>query len=152
MNTTKTLTDDQKDLCKRFYDDTHIDLEWPIINEDDITDIDTLTEYLEERAGEIEVIYYARAMEYLAENDPSLCESIEIAHEYGYETKSINSELLATLLQQREALEAIGKYKDELEEVFFPEVIEEECEMCKELGEDECIYNHDVIPAQIPKD
>ena len=44
-----------------------------------------------------EVIYYSSAIRYLKDNDPSLCESLEIANEYGYTTENLNSELLATL-------------------------------------------------------
>ena len=44
-----------------------------------------------------EVIYYSTAIRYLKENDPSLTESLEIATEYGYEAKNLNSELLASL-------------------------------------------------------
>ena len=44
-----------------------------------------------------EVIYYSTAIRYLKDNDPSLCESLEIATEYGYTTENLNSELLATL-------------------------------------------------------
>ena len=50
----------------------------------------------------IEVIYYAKAMEYLKEHDTSLSESIEIATEYGYTLENINSELLASLHASRD--------------------------------------------------
>ncbi len=46
---------------------------------------------------DVEVIYYHKAMNYLTEYDYSLCESIEIATEYGYILENINSELLASL-------------------------------------------------------
>ncbi len=45
----------------------------------------------------VEIIYYSRAIKYLQENDPSLCESLEIASEYGYTLENINSETLASL-------------------------------------------------------
>tara|TARA_R100001510_G_C7581672_1_gene154432 strand:+ start:74 stop:568 length:495 start_codon:yes stop_codon:yes gene_type:complete len=48
-----------------------------------------------------DIIYYHKAIKYLQENDPSLCEAFEIADEMGYEVKNLNSELLATLLYQR---------------------------------------------------
>ena len=70
---------------------------------DDLKDVNTsdeLRDYLESNdAFECEVIYYSNAMAYLLENDASLTESIELAIEYGYELKNINSELLATLLK-----------------------------------------------------
>lgn len=69
-------------------------------------DNDSLQEYLEELDddGDItrtDVIYYSSAIQYLAENDQSLNESMEIAKEYWYELDSINSELLASLLKSR---------------------------------------------------
>lgn len=69
-------------------------------------DNDSLQEYLEEldNDGDItttDVIYYSSAIQYLAENDQSLNESMEIAKEYWYELDSINSELLASLLKSR---------------------------------------------------
>ncbi len=45
----------------------------------------------------VEIIYYYKAIEYLKQNDSSLCESLEIANEYGYTLENINSELLASL-------------------------------------------------------
>lgn len=50
----------------------------------------------------VEIIYYAKAMEYLKEHDTSLSESIELATEYGYTLENINSELLASLHASRE--------------------------------------------------
>ena len=45
----------------------------------------------------VEIIYYSKAIKYLQENDASLCESIEIATEYGYTLENINSETLSSL-------------------------------------------------------
>lgn len=67
-----------------------------------------------------DVIYYASAMEYLSRNDNSLSESLEIANEYWYDIKNLNSELLASLLMSRHNLEdyytitesIIGFYND----------------------------------------
>ena len=70
--------------------------------QDDIVyliDSDTLFEELENNGFfNEEVIYYHKAIKYLQENDASLADSIEIAHEHGYTLENINSELLATLL------------------------------------------------------
>jgi len=67
-----------------------------------------------------EIIYYARAIEYIKENDPSMHECFEIASEYGYETKHLNSELLASLLATRrneedyyEFIEAVIEFTNE---------------------------------------
>ena len=114
------LSKTQKELCKRFYEDTDVDIEYELKNEE-YEDIDELMEKLEELAREDEVIYYTNAMQYLLDNDPSLQYSLEIAEEYGYSTKDLNSELLATLLKQRNTVETIEEYRDELEEAFFAE-------------------------------
>jgi hypothetical protein len=78
-------------------------------------------EYLEERINEEEVIYYSNAMKYLSENDASLNESLAIANELGYEVKNINSELLATLLQQQNMRNALSKIQSEIEDIFEEE-------------------------------
>ena len=64
----------------------------------DLTGVDDIFEDLQTNGYfNEEVIYYSSAIRYLKENDPSLTESLEIATEYGYEAKNLNSELLATL-------------------------------------------------------
>ena len=57
-----------------------------------------------------EIIYYSTAMEYLKENDCSLCESIEIAAEYGYTLENINSETLASLHASRKKEDDFWQY------------------------------------------
>jgi len=86
----------------------------------EIETIDDLRDYLEEINEDryitnVEVIYYSKAIEYLKENDPSLNESVDIALECGYELKSINSEVLASLLQTRNNEE---DYNDFIESVI----------------------------------
>ena len=61
-----------------------------------------------------DVIYFSNAIKYLSENDPSLRESMEIASDYWYETKSLNSELLASLLKTRENEDDYGKFIDKV--------------------------------------
>lgn len=72
----------------------------------------------------IDIIYYSNAIEYLKENDNSLNESIEIALEYGYELKNINSELLASLLASRNATENFYELRNEIEN-YFSELVAE---------------------------
>ena len=57
-------------------------------------------------------------MEFLLEHDASLATSIELAHEYGYETEAINSELLATLLLQQMLSEELHDLDSDLEDYF----------------------------------
>ena len=62
---------------------------------------ETFWDNIEDVINQIEVIYYSNAIEFLSDNDRSLTESMELAHEYGFEPKDINSELLATILKQK---------------------------------------------------
>ena len=68
---------------------------------DEVTPFDHIELYDEIQGDNgfiVEIIYYYKAIKYLAEFDASLSESLEIANELGYELKNINSELLASLL------------------------------------------------------
>jgi len=112
------MNKEQKELLERLYNETGIDLFYEIENNKP-DNIDELMEVLQERVSEIEVIYYNNAIEHLRENDPSLQESLSLAHDMGYTADRINSELLATLLKQQEASEIIWTFKDELEELFY---------------------------------
>ena len=87
------------------------------MDEDEISSVDDVVNYLEDRINEIEVIYYANAMKILMEHDPSLQESMEYADDYGYRCKDINSELLATILCQEKAREELYDIRDDIEEV-----------------------------------
>jgi len=62
---------------------------------------DTFCDNINEAIDQIEVIYYSNAIEFLRENDTSLTDSMELAHEYGFQAKDLNSELLATILKQK---------------------------------------------------
>ena len=65
---------------------------------EDLTDVNDIFDDLQTNGYfNEEVIYYSTAIRYLKDNDPSLTESLEIATEYGYEAKNLNSELLASL-------------------------------------------------------
>ena len=67
-------------------------------------------------AFEQEVIYYATAIKYLQENDPSLSESMEIASEYGFTLENINSEVLASLLKTQNVREDFSELETEIED------------------------------------
>ena len=112
------MTKEQQALLDEMYKETGIDVQYEIDNYDDVDD---LLEKLQELCYEIEVIYYHKAMAYLLENDPSLQESLSLAHDMGCTLENLNSETLATLLMQQEASVAIYEYKDQLEELFFNE-------------------------------
>ena len=86
---------------------------------------DSIYDTIQDNNGfNIDIIYYSNAIEYLKENDNSLNESIEIALEYGYELKNINSELLASLLASRNATENFYELRNEIEN-YFSELVTE---------------------------
>ena len=110
---------------EKFFNQLTKELEFDIIDSlyscelEDINSYDELEgELSDHNAFDIEIIYYARAIEYLKENDCSLCESMEIAQEYGYEPKHINSELLASLLATQNAREEFYGQQSVIEEFF----------------------------------
>jgi hypothetical protein len=79
--------------CKEFTPSDYIG------TDETFSDFDELRELLDNNgAFNVEVIYYATAMEFLQKKDPSLNESLELAEVMGYTPKNINSEILASLL------------------------------------------------------
>ena len=70
----------------------------------------------------IEIIYYSEAINYLKENDFSLKLSLQLAEEFGYSIKDINSELLASLLASENAVIKFQDLQSEIED-FFIDVI-----------------------------
>ena len=98
-----------------------------------VEDIDYLDAYnsiydmIDENGGfDIEIIYYSRAIEYLEINDNSLRESLEIAQEYGYELKNLNSEILASLLASQNAKKEFYELEKEINDFFNELELEEE--------------------------
>jgi hypothetical protein len=84
-----------------------------------LSDFDSFFEYLlDNNYTAVDIIYYTNAIDYLAENDKSLKESIDIALEYGLSLENINSELLASLLASRKLEELLNKYQDEINEIL----------------------------------
>jgi hypothetical protein len=86
--------------------------------------IDYCQEALQQAISEQEITYYSKALEYLGDNDPSLIESLSIAHDMGYEAKDLNSELLATLLLQQNLMDKLSEDMNTFEDLF--DEIEEE--------------------------
>ena len=124
MNTTETTRNEK---IETFFAelDKQIDLNDNLINYIDIKSIDatdafnSIYEMIYENDGfNCEVIYYSNAIEYLRENDPSLNESLEIAAEYGFELKNLNSEILASLLKSQNVRDEFLELRDEINEFF----------------------------------
>jgi hypothetical protein len=92
----------------------------------DIEEIDIYKPYysiydmITENGGfNVEIIYYSEAIEYLKQNDFSLKLSLEIAEDFGYSIKDINSELLASLLASENAITEFHKLQPEIEDFFI---------------------------------
>ena len=111
-NTTKQITVDEK--LKELFKNTGFEC----YQFEGFMDAETLIDHMRTEISEDEIIYYSNAMKYLSENDGSLRDSIDIAVEMGYDLKNINSELLATLLQQRNLEEELNGLTNEIEECF----------------------------------
>ena len=115
---------------KKFFDEeikmNNIDIMY-YVDADEVQSFDDVLQQIEDVNGfDVEIIYYTTAIEYLMARDPSLRESLEIAHEYGYTADNINSELLASLLASKECREEFMSYEDEITEFF--EMINDEDE------------------------
>ena len=75
-------------------------------------------EMIQTAISEREIVYYGRAIDYLAENDPSFVESLALASEMGYELSSLNSEILATLHWQNYLTETLEDVLEAINELF----------------------------------
>ena len=124
MNTTETTRNEKIETFFAELDKV-IDLNDNLINYVDIEAIDendafnSIYDMIEENDGfNCEVIYYSNAIKYLQENDPSLKESFEIASGLGYETKNLNSEILASLLKSQNVRDEFLELRDEINEFF----------------------------------
>ena len=111
---------------------SELSTEIDVLNYVDVENIDTnnpfdsIREMIEDNNGfDVEIIYYSKAMDYLRENDPSLQVSLEIASDYGYEVKNINSEILASLLASKLIRDEFYSLESEIND-FFEELEEEE--------------------------
>ena len=92
------------------------------IDESDINSeltYDKITNILNDNnAFDVEIIYYTNAIKYLAENDPSLKDSLELASEYGYSTGDLSSEILASLLASDQMRNDWSDLETEITEFF----------------------------------
>ena len=105
--------------------DAKIEINDKLINYVDIENIDfsdafySIYDMIYENGGfDIDVIYYSNAIKYLKENDPSLNKSLEIAAEYGYELKNLNSEILASILKSQNVRDEFLDLREEIEDFF----------------------------------
>ena len=100
-----------------------IDIEELIEETDETTDANDLYYFCHEevynnQGFEVEIIYNYKAIEYLKQYDPSLCESLEYADELGYKLTDLNSETLASIHASHEAQAEFDDQIDEFEELL----------------------------------
>ena len=81
-------------------------------------EIDEFMEQALEGIYSQEIIYYSTAIKYLYEHDKSLCLSLDIAEELGFEISSLNSEVLATLLYQDNLRNELYNLQDEIDQIL----------------------------------
>jgi intracellular sulfur oxidation DsrE/DsrF family protein len=129
----KVLTQEHRDRVYKFLSELNTEIEvtyYIDVNDLEVEDFnvdmfESIYNTIQDNNGfEQEVIFYASAMDYLRENDTSLRESIDIASQYGYDIKNINSELLASLLKTQYVIDDFNELKDEINE-FFEELYNE---------------------------
>ena len=130
LNVMKTTTKTKWEKFEKFFQKLEgsefdgssvLDYVW----EEDLEDIhtfDCLINVLHDKNyfhQESEIIYYHNAMKYLMENDNSLMVSLEYANEQGYEVKNLNSEILATLLKEKNLIDDFYYYENEINEFLI---------------------------------
>lgn len=103
----------------------NLETEIDVLSMVDIEEIDfqnafwSIFDMIEDSNGfDIEIIYYSNAIDYLQRNDPSLQESLAIAHEMGFTLENINSELLASLLASESVRDEFYNLADEINSFF----------------------------------
>ena len=111
-----------KDIHFDFCPMQYIDEEYILqkVKEKELT-IECMYEELQDKNAfsyEAEFIYYSEAIEYLANNDQSLVDSMELANDLGYTTENINSCLLATMLKEDILTNTFWEYKEEIDELL----------------------------------
>lgn len=123
------MTEEIKNKIEKFL--AELNTEVDILNCVNIEDIDlenafdSILEMIEDSNGfDIEIIYYSRAIEYLVDHDKSLQESLALANDAGFDLKSLNSEILASLLASQNARESFYECRSEIED-FFEDIVDE---------------------------
>jgi len=120
----KTFAASKKFFAK-ISENLEFDINDTINNEDNFKELDqenafdSLQGLLEDnQAFDIEIIYHSVAMKYLAKNDPSLRDSLELAQELGYQPKDLSSETLASLHASSVARDEFQEFEAEINEFF----------------------------------
>lgn len=114
-----TKTQNKKDFLNKLSENLQNDICEHVSHLEEITDFEELQEELEENDFfNVEIIYYYKAANYLLEHDPSFTESLEIAEEYDFQVKNLNSEVLASLHASQSLREDFYQLEEEIEDFF----------------------------------
>ncbi len=70
---------------------------------------------------DIDIKYDDEANKYLNDNDESFRQSLQLAHDRGYEAKNLNSVILANILLNHNAIETFYSLRDQIIEFFKDE-------------------------------
>jgi hypothetical protein len=81
--------------------------------------------YRETYINSVEILYYASAMDFLRQNDPSLQESLQLVNEWGYTWDNLNSEVLASILLQEYLTTELSELEDDIQD-YFDNVIDKD--------------------------
>jgi hypothetical protein len=116
MNTTTTPQHQVIDLLN----DTIENVDFTgFLSGEDFTTFEEVRDLLEDNGAlNIEIIYYSDAMRYLMQNDNSLRNSLELAADFGYELKNLNSETLASLLASENARTEFYQLESEINSIL----------------------------------
>ena len=81
--------------------------------------MDSIDEAAERYISEhCDIIYYSNAIDFLQKHDPSLTDSLDLARDYGYDIGSLNSEVLATLLNEQFMRQEWYDMRDDVESII----------------------------------
>jgi len=82
------------------YNNVDIDISYFLKNElNNFNDFESIQNYLKEQgAFNVDIIYYSVAIDFLAQNDASLKDSLNMVLELGYSIENLSSEILASIL------------------------------------------------------
>lgn len=122
----------------KFHDLEIDDIIAEIERSDSIECLDDLNEIIwDSNILQTEFVYHYAAMKYLMDNDPSMREAFEIASEYGFDTKNLNSCILAGLVASRQNEEDWHELARTLDEEDFDDDGERRHQLLGQLLDDE---------------
>jgi nitric oxide synthase oxygenase domain/subunit len=112
----KTRTEKIEEFLKNLNTEVNI---LDFVDTETVNSFDDIRDQIEDNDGfNIEIIYYANAIEYLSNNDPSFKESLSIAEEMGFTPGNLNSEILASLLASQNARNEFYALEGEITDFF----------------------------------